>query len=197
MSVTSDSVVRNTRSTGWQVLTTAAGVILAAAIIYLAAVVGGYVDAQSRPLYVVLIPLVVIGALVVAWRIIRDARPEGFYIAATAGAVIAVVATALATWFNALATNLAVEAAKAVGSRQAAAAIGKTRDAAQRLEWSEVAVVIGVSALIFLATVVAATMAVPDGRKVVRTGSVEKLQLATAGAALLTIAVCGWLLLRL
>lgn len=182
---------------GQRVLATAAGTLLAAPLIYLAAVMGGYAKAESRPLYVAVIPLVVIGALWAARHVVRNKRPEAFFIAAVGGAVVAVVTTAVATWFHNMATDLAVAASKAVAGRDFAIAIANSHDATQRLHWSEVTSVFGVCAVVFLAVLVAATMASPAGRKVVRAGSVDKVALVTVAAAGLTILVCGWLLFRL
>lgn len=180
-----------------RVLATATGTLIAAPVIYLAAVMADYVKAEPRPLYVALLPLVVLGALWAARQVVRDGRPEVFYVAAVGGAVAAVVTSAVATWFHNMATDLSTAAAKAVANRDFAIGIGNSRDAAERLHWSEVTVVFGVCAVLFLAVLVAATMVSPVGRRVVRAGSVDKVALATVAAAGLTIVVCGWLLYRL
>lgn len=182
---------------GQRVLATAAGTLIAAPVIYLAAVMAGYAKAGSRPLYVAVIPLVVIGAMWAARHVVRDGRPEVFYIAAVGGAVAAVLTTAVATWFHNMATDLSVSAAKAIANRDFAIGIGNSRDAAERLHWSEITGVFGVCAVLFLTILVAATTLSPAGRKVVRAGSVDRVALATVAAAALTIVVCGWLLYRL
>lgn len=184
-------------SFGQRVLATAAGTLLAAPLVYLGAVAGGYAKAESRPLYVAVIPLVVVGALWAARSVVRDRRPEVFFVAAVGGAVVAVVTTAVATWFQTMAADLAASATKANSDRDFAIGIVNAKEAAERVHWSDVTSIFGVCAVLFLVVFMASTIASPAGRRVVRSGSVDKVALATVAAAGLTIVVCGWLLYRL